>query len=303
MNPVPLEQLTLADLQSRLQAIPNMPPDAAQVLAAAVYYYLPFPPELRAAWHAARRHLVALAELVAELQTGPEGESPDYGPWARQLLAALEAVADAPPGFDDERNGLFVHTDGAGNASAFMGGEWSSAPPRQRDRFLLLGVAVLESHGLVRSSALEVMRDVLAVIEGKRVDVSSVKRAHNRAHSAYAGSFPFKSINLDRLEAIMSQPDGRYVLIPCPPSKEGQEQSKAAPPSNQPRGHSISTADSPGADKSLPAAMSSPEGPFANWARTGRVPRLDQLPINLSLEGLQTLAEILGIPFEPPGTK
>jgi hypothetical protein len=209
--------LTFSELQVRLATIADMASDAVPTLAAAVYYYLPFPPAVFTAWDQSVRELRRLVWLVLARSTDPR-ERPRTTPGGRSGFSRrLSPSAMFLMASTNRTRRWWESTPMAIPSLSMDATPRSGRRRRPGSRDFLLGL----------------LRDVLRIVEGAGVAQESVKRAFNRAHRAYERAFPLKPIDLTRLDQVVHRPRGRYVLVqrqtgPCGQDRRSPERQRCA---------------------------------------------------------------------------
>jgi hypothetical protein len=282
--------LTLDELEKELVAV-GVPKESALNVAAAAYFYCPLPPVLQSQWSATMSQLRTLAYSMACLQVGDDGVNPDFVPVLRQAARLTEGVKVVLHGDAQPR----LIRDGDGNVNALDGVDaeiYASAPIRVRHLFLFLAVEILHQQGaMTKKATYRSIVDVVRLLEGKRIDESSVKRAYLRACHDYKNALPDRQIDLSRIRKVLANQRGRYVpvwreAIKVATTKKFSQERQSADASKCDDGASPS-GTAPGGNDSLvrwkPARKwAGPGGIFAKWAQTGEPPTPDELPLALA---------------------
>ena len=131
--------LTFTEFVAELE-LRGVPKEAAPELAAAAYFYCPFPPVVQSAWGAVISRLNMLSEVMEKIQFGDEGPNPDYEP----LFARIRSLLEESVGAIKRDSSRYV--DGAGNVVMLEGVDgriYAERPDWDRGIFLYLSVWIL----------------------------------------------------------------------------------------------------------------------------------------------------------------
>jgi len=265
--------LTLAEFIAEL-ALHGVPKEAAPTLAAAAYFYCPFPPVVESAWRAVINKLNTLSEVMEKIQFGCDGPNPDYEP----LFARIRSLLEESVGAIKRESSTYV--DRAGNVSMLEGVDgriYAEHPDRNRDIFLYLSVWILNQKGkMTKEAAFAAMVDVINLLEGKRIAAASVKSAYVDIPKTY--DWAKRPIDLSRLSRVLDQPSAKYLAV-WKDAIKSPARVTAAPP--------VATTGSACANhkltnwKTVPK-WGGPDGPIAKWQKTGVPPNPDELPLILA---------------------
>jgi hypothetical protein len=289
--------LTLEELAAEFKLL-GVPEDAAPALAAAAYFYCPFPAVVHSAWQTVIDNLHTLAGHMAKLQNGREGPNPDYDPLFDRVRRLLVLPVGGLP------HDTVTTRDGDGNVCSlgYDAPLYEIWPNRDGHIFLLIGVELIHQVGkMTMEATFKIIAKVLRLMDGSAIDPTSVERQYRRSKAFYFRTWPKRRIDLGLLQSVHLKPQPRYV----PVWKEGRK-IKAVPslveePSVPP---AVDMAAANASEdltgyKDIPS-WAGPKGPLAKWRETGKPPHPDELPFKLApwtrAEMLQRYNNSRGLP-------